>query len=74
MIILQHEISNNRPCTVCKKIGWPFYRGSDRKTYCEDCAAQLAKGVGYRFGRIGSQHIEYCRRCKGTGMEKINGA
>lgn len=70
MIILQHEIIFNRNCTVCGELKWPFYRGSDRKTYCEDCSAVLAKSVGFKFGRIGSKDTEVCRRCKGTGREK----
>ena len=47
MIYLQHEVRGYSGCSKCKKTQYPYYRGSDKQFYCEDCAIGLVKdGLG----------------------------
>jgi DnaJ-class molecular chaperone len=66
-VYLQHEIRPYPGCSKCHKTHYPYYLGSDKKYYCEDCANKLVKNKTARFGRHPIQ--EYCPRCKGTGRK-----
>jgi DnaJ-class molecular chaperone len=74
-ISLQHEVRSGYPgCSKCHKKHYPYYLGSDKKYYCEDCAAELVKLKVAQFGRLPKQN--YCPCCGGSGrisqQEKIN--
>lgn len=72
LIYLQHEVREYPGCSKRGQEGWckgiykyPYYRGSDRKYYCEDCARKLVHEHLGKFGSI--KDDRYCPRCKGTG-------
>lgn len=65
LIYLQHEVRPYPGCSKCKGHNYPYYRGTDKKYYCEDCAEGLVKDRVAQFGR--HKNIKYCPRCKGTG-------
>jgi hypothetical protein len=51
---MQHEgAADYHGCSKCKKSIYPYYWGSNRKFYCEDCVKELVKEKKAEYGRHG---------------------
>jgi hypothetical protein len=56
IITMQHEVSGGYGgCSKCGHSYYPYYWGSNRRFYCEDCVKELVKAKKARYGRHGTK-------------------